>query len=107
MNWHGIFYFYCMDFNAFKNSLSEKTAPALSPALLALWFDGRGDWHSAHEIINDLTGKDLAWLHAYLHRKEGDSGNANHWYREAGKTFPSNTLDEEWELLVKYFLQEQ
>ena len=53
--------------------------------LLALWWDARGDWKRAHEIAQDVSDADGAWVHAYLHRKEGDLGNAAYWYRRAGR----------------------
>ncbi len=91
---------------AFIKSLSQNTAPENIDILLnSLWFDAKGDWHKAHELINDLTGKDAAWLHAYLHRKEGDEGNAAYWYRRAGKAFSHQTLAEEWTDLTNAFLQ--
>jgi hypothetical protein len=54
-------------------------------ALLALWWDGKGDWERAHAIAQDVDGAEGAWVHAYLHRKEGDLGNAAYWYRVAGR----------------------
>src|SRR5947207_3353376 len=54
-----------------------------SGALLALWWDARGDWEKAHQVAQDVAGRDGAWVHAYLHRKEGDLGNAGYWYRQA------------------------
>ena len=53
--------------------------------LLALWWDARGDWKRAHEIAQDVVGAEGAWVHAYLHRKGGDLGNAAYWYRRAGR----------------------
>ena len=60
--------------------------------LLALWWDAHGDWNKAHEIAQDVSGADGAWVHAYLHRREGDVSNAGYWYRQAGrKVDPSPT----------------
>jgi hypothetical protein len=90
-----------MELNAFRQTLSEASPPSsLSPCLIALWHDARGDWESAHDIINDMPGEKAAWVHAYLHRKEGDPGNARYWYSRAGKSFPSLSMDEEWEEIV-------
>ncbi len=77
----------------------------LSGALLALWWDGRGDWEGAHKIAQEISGKDGAWVHAYLHRKEGDLGNAGYWYRQAGRSVATGDLREEWESMVRELLQ--
>jgi hypothetical protein len=89
----------------FYDSMKSSTCPPKFPVLLqALWHDGRGDWHAAHNLINDLPGTDMAWVHAYLHRKEGDLSNADYWYKEAGKKRPASSLQEEWHALVAYFV---
>lgn len=89
-----------MDLHAFKQSLTENNPPAASVYLTALWHDGKGDWEAAHDIINDMPGEKAAWVHAYLHRKEGDAGNAGYWYNRAGKPFSSLSLEKEWEEIV-------
>lgn len=61
----------------------ESDGRSLNGALLALWWDARGDWAKAHEVAQDVESADGAWVHAYLHRKEGDMGNAAYWYRTA------------------------
>jgi hypothetical protein len=71
-----------------------------SGALAALWWDARGNWNRAHEIAQDVSGRDGAWVHAYLHRKEGDAGNAAYWYRQARKPVESGELRKEWESIV-------
>lgn len=78
----------------------------LSVQLKSLWYDGKGNWQQAHDLIDQLTDQPSAWVHAYLHRKEGDTWNADYWYRRAGKTRPAVSLDEEWEQLVLHFLQD-
>jgi hypothetical protein len=89
----------------FKRSTTESKPPgALSPALMALWHDARGDWHAAHEAaqaIDDATG---AWIHAYLHRKEGDASNAAYWYRRAARPVSRADLDTEWEEIAAALL---
>lgn len=81
----------------FRASLSQATPPAgLTPSLAALWRDGRGDWDGAHELAQADEGGDGDWVHAYLHRKEGDAGNAGYWYRRAGKPVCKVTLEAEW-----------
>ncbi|MDE3253856.1 MAG: hypothetical protein KGO92_13700 [Bacteroidota bacterium] len=82
-------------------SLQQVHPPAnYSVCLKALWYDAKGDWSAAHELINDLSDSNAAWVHAYLHRKEGDSGNAAYWYRRAGKDYPACSLEAEWTRLV-------
>ena len=96
-----------MTLEEFRKTLSAKTPPAaLPPALRALWHDGRGDWEAAHEVAQNIEGPVGAWVHAYLHRKEGDLGNAGYWYRRAGRPMAAGSLDAEWtaiseELLAK------
>lgn len=76
-----------------------------SPELLALWHDDKGNWNKAHDQVDHLPGKDAARVHAYLHRKEGDLWNADYWYRQAGIARPNQSLEQEWESLVRYFLK--
>ncbi|MEA2897082.1 MAG: hypothetical protein QOJ84_2697 [Bradyrhizobium sp.] len=92
----------------FKSSLSG-VAPAanLSPPLAALWWAAKGDWDKAHEIVQDEAGVDAAWVHAYLHRAEGDLGNAGYWYWRAGKPVATGTVEIEWEQMVSTMLDEQ
>jgi hypothetical protein len=71
-----------------------------SGALLALWWDAKGDWEKAHEVAQDVAGADGAWVHAYLHRKEGDVGNASYWYRRAGRAVATGDSRLEWEGIV-------
>lgn len=90
-----------MDLAALRRSLAEDRPPAtLPPALAALWWDAKGDWSRAHGCVGSEDGADAAWAHAYLHRKEGDLGNAGHWYRRAGRPMPSVSLDQEWAEIV-------
>jgi hypothetical protein len=75
-----------------------------SGGLLALWWDDKGDWKKAHEIAQDVPGADGAWVHAYLHRKEGDGENAAYWYRQAGRTVAEGDCRKEWEEIVREML---
>lgn len=86
---------------------SLKKPPELSPLLVALWHDIQSDWHKAHELAQDVETANGAWVHANLHRKEGDTSNASYWYRQAGKKFPSQTLQQEWEEIVTEFLKKE
>ncbi len=90
------------DFSTFKQTLNSQNPPLDWPlALQALWYDAKDDWEASHNIAQDLHTTMGSWIHAYLHRKEGDEWNAGYWYRQAGKSFPKHNLDEEWEFLVK------
>jgi hypothetical protein len=77
----------------------------LSDALSALWYDYHDDWDTAHACVQDGISPEASWVHAYLHRKEGDEGNARYWYAKAGKEFYSGSLPEEWERLVITLLE--
>ena len=68
--------------------------------LLALWWDAQGSWDRAHEIAQDVSGSNGAWVHAYLHRKEGDLGNAAYWYARAGRPVATDDLAAEWGRIV-------
>jgi hypothetical protein len=96
-----------MDLAAFNLSLRDPLPPAgLSPALQGLWWDAKGDWDKAHDCAQaqeDMAGN---WLHAYLHRKEGDLGNAGYWYQRAGKPVASGSLSAEWETIAAALLAE-
>jgi len=93
-----------MDLAAFNDSISAGTPPNLSTALTALWHDGRGDWNAAHDVAQNDNGPEASWVHAYLHRKEGDSSNAAYWYRRAGKPVPKGSLTDEWAAIVANLL---
>jgi hypothetical protein len=94
-----------MTFEEFRGTLSSTTPPEkLSVYLKVLWFDGKEDWDKAHAIAQDIDDKDGSWLHAYLHRKEGDIANAGYWYRRAGKPLPAYSLAQEWKEIVEEFL---
>ncbi len=93
-----------MDFREFQASLEQADPPVLPPLLQALWYDAKGDWERAHEITQDQPGPDAAWVHAYLHRKEGDHSNAGYWYRQAGRPRCSDSLETEWETLARDLL---
>jgi len=75
-----------------------------SVALAGLWWDAKGDWTRAHESAQQDEGKDGSWVHAYLHRKEGDQSNAAYWYGRAGKPVSRESLDAEWASTVRELL---
>ncbi len=95
-----------MTFAEFNQSLESTHPPdTLNEELKALWYDAKGNWNTAHEIAQAIPGNNGSWIHAYLHREEGDNANANYWYSRAGKTMPPVSLDQEWENLVNEFLK--
>ena len=96
-----------MQYQNFIDSLDQDTCPeGLKPNLQALWYDAKGDWHTAHEIAQQLDDVMAARIHAYLHRKEGDNWNSRYWHRRAGSTFPEGmSLEDEWDNLVKALVE--
>jgi len=95
-----------MDAQQLRDSTSAAKPPAgLNEALQALWWDAKGDWTKAHEHAQAQDDKVSAWVHAYLHRKEGDLANADYWYDRAGAERPHGRLETEWEELVRQFLE--
>jgi len=78
--------------------------PGLTASLAALWWAGKGDWNKAHGIVQDESGADAAWVHAYLHRVKGDLGNAGYWYRQARKPAPTSPLEAEWDEIASAML---
>ena len=89
-----------MTLDEFKATLSTAAPPPVAPLLRALWHDAHGDWDEAHRIAQDIEDKAGAWVHAYLHRKEGDLGNAGYWYSRAGQPVATDSLDDEWARIV-------
>jgi hypothetical protein len=99
-----------MSFAELHQSMARDVEPpsGLSPALQALWHDARGDWEAAHTSAQAEHGRDGSWVHAYLHRKEGDLGNAGYWYARAGRPVPAEgvRLEAEWEEIARALLGE-
>jgi hypothetical protein len=95
-----------VDADTFERLVAEQPSPpaGLTPALEALWHERRGNWARAHQIAQDDPGRDAAWVHAYLHRCEGDLPNAAYWYRRAGKPIVCDDLDKEWRAIVRALL---
>ena len=90
----------------FKASLSASApAPELDAPLAALWWAAKGQWDEAHRIVQDKETADAAWVHAYLHRVEGDLGNAAYWYRRAGKPVCREPLETEWLAILNQLLR--
>jgi hypothetical protein len=94
-----------MDLEEFRRSLShQQPPPDLGFALTGLWWDARDNWELAHESAQQDEGPAGSWVHAYLHRKEGDTSNAGYWYRRAGKKPAQTTFEEEWLQIVHSLL---
>jgi len=85
----------------FRKTLKHSEPPAVSVLLVSLWHDARGDWGKSHELAQNVNTVDGSWVHAYLHRKEGDQFNAQYWYNRANQKMPDYTLNEEWDKIVE------
>jgi hypothetical protein len=94
-----------MQFDTFRSSLTGGAPPpGVSLPLQALWWQAKGDWHMANGCCQNSHDEKAAWAHAYLHRVEGDQMNAGGWYRRAGQTPSTATLDQEWEQIARALL---
>lgn len=94
---------------AFCGSVSAAAPPAgVGPALEALWWLKRGDWDRAHQCVQGHEGEaDCDWVHAHLHRQEGDLSNARYWYRRSGKPESAAALADEWTVIATEMLARQ
>lgn len=94
-----------MDLAAFKASLAAARPPrGLSPPLRALWWAAKGNWAKAHDLAQTRDDKPSAWVHAYLHRLEGDKDNAAYWYQRGGRKPPTGPSRSEWTSIVRTLL---
>jgi hypothetical protein len=94
-----------MTLQGLRNSLRNDEPPEyLSLALAGLWWDAKGDWTRAHESAQQDEGPSGTWVHAYLHRKEGDNSNAEYWYRRANKIPSRASLEQEWTEIAEALL---
>ena len=95
-----------MTLDEFRSSLDAAVPPAgLGPALLALWWQGKGDWQKSHSAAQATDEADGDWVHAHLHRVEGDLGNAGYWYGRAGQPVGEGPLDAEWAAITATLLE--
>lgn len=95
-----------MTLKDFKSTIASGNVPdRLSDALAAMWHDAAGNWDRAHDIAQEISSSEGSWIHAYLHRKEGDHSNAAYWYRRAGQPVCKTSLDEEWDDITTALLQ--
>jgi hypothetical protein len=96
-----------MDVNGFRASLAADAPAAVLPLpLAALWWAAKGDWDKAHQVAQEADDSAGAWVHAYLHRVEGDLSNAGYWYRRAERTVQTGPLDAEWAAIATTLLQD-
>lgn len=98
-----------MTLSEFSQSVSRNPSPDPShpQPLQTLWWDAKGNWHQAHEACQAAGSRDGDWVHAYLHRKEGDLGNAAYWYRRANQPVFKGELDKEWQAMAEHFLKQE
>lgn len=95
------------DFDGFKGTLHQNEPPQSWPnPLKSLWLDAKDDWEAAHDLVDGLETPMANWVHAYLHRKEGDEWNAEYWYRQAGQPYFEGPLEEEVKNLIGVCLRE-
>ena len=88
----------------FQNSLAAEAPPqGTRPTIAALWWDAKGDWEHAHNLVDELETPEGMAVHAYLHRKEGAASNSEYWYERAGRSYYRPSLEEEWKALVEEF----
>ncbi len=86
---------------------NQPTPPAdVRPELLALWLDAHGEWDRAHQVVQDMSTPEAAWVHAYLHRREGDASNARYWYDRARQPVCRLSLDDEWAQVASALLSD-
>jgi hypothetical protein len=93
-----------MTLDEFRATIGSTVPAGLPPLLTAMWHDAHGDWDQAHRLAQDVNSTDGAWVHAYLHRREGDADNARYWYQRAGRPEASDTSEAEWTRIVQHLL---
>lgn len=96
-----------MNLANFRASLTDTQPTTPYLPLRAMWYAAQGDWHQAHDLLQDDNTPHGAWVHAYLHRKEPDAANAAYWYRRAGKPVASGSFEAEWDAIVAALLAEE
>ena len=88
-----------------RASLTNAAPPdGLAPTVQALWWAAKGEWDQAHKIVQDDESREAAWVHAYLHRVEGDLPNARYWYSTAGRPVANGALEDEWTAIAAALL---
>src|SRR5262245_60718800 len=94
-----------MTLDEFRATLNDAEPPAVAPVLRAMWHAANGEWDEAHRIAQDINDRSGAWVHAHLHRVEGDLGNARYWYSHAGQAEATESIEAEWEQIVTELLR--
>jgi hypothetical protein len=95
-----------MTITRFKDSLKHDVPPNdIRYELRALWLDARGEWEKAHSVVQNIDTPESAWVHAYLHRRQGDSKNAAYWYERAGRKVCTTSLEDEWQYIAENLLE--
>ena len=95
-----------MTVGEFEASISFARPPeGLTIPLAALWWDAKGDWSTAHALVDELETTEGMAVHAYLHRKEGEAWNADYWYARSGRAYHRAELADEWKALVEGLLE--
>ncbi len=93
------------DITAFLDSVKTGDPSATDvPLLRAVWHGLRGEWDAAHHIAQEDTSAEGAWVHAWLHRIEGDLGNARYWYRQARRDVAEGDVSEEGKTIAAFLL---
>lgn len=96
-----------MNYKDFQNTLIlDAPHDKWSDILKAMWYDANENWDTAHDLVDGMNDALAKWVHAYLHRKEGDEWNAGYWYRQAGRSFPKQSLEEEHQEIVEFILNQ-
>jgi hypothetical protein len=94
-----------MDLDEFRATLSNAKPPAVAPVLRAMWYAANGEWDEAHGIAQEINDRYGAWVHAHLHRVEGDLANARYWYRHAAQAEATDSIQAEWERIAAELLR--
>ena len=87
-----------------RSATTDAAPPAgCNSALRALWLSKAGRWDDAHDACQNIAEPTGAWIHAYLHREEGDHSNAAYWYHRANQPVPPRSLsiEDEWKEMVE------
>ncbi|MDX1930991.1 MAG: hypothetical protein SFU56_00145 [Capsulimonadales bacterium] len=90
--------------DSFKATLTDPEPSVRLTPLQALWWEAKGEWHKAHDLLQDDNSPAGSWVHAYLHRKEPDPANAAYWYRRAGQPVAAGSFEEEWDAIATALL---